>query len=310
MSRTLFAAGVAALTLALAGSAGAATWPDRLELPDGWRPEGIASGPGKSLYVGSIPTGNIFRLNAKTGQGAQFITAPAGRAAIGLEVASGRHLFVAGGPTGDGYVYDLRTRRSVADFNFTDATDTFVNDVTVTPRRAYFTDSRRSALYVVDRKGLRNTDDDDFRVLALPDIPLTPGNNLNGIEDARGGKTLFAIQSSTGTLWNIDANDGDARRVDLGPGVALTNGDGLLLEGRTLYVVQNRLNQVAVVRLSSTLRSGRIVDVIRSPAPPANFDVPTTIARYGNRLYLPNARFTTPPTPTTAYWVSSVRRPR
>ena len=31
------------------------------------------------------------------------------------------------------------------------------------------------------------------------------------------------------------------------------NGDGLLLDGRTLYVVQNRDNKVAVVRLSRRL---------------------------------------------------------
>jgi hypothetical protein len=41
----------------------------------------------------------------------------------------------------------------------------------------------------------------------------------------------------------------------------------------------------------------------------ARFDVPTTIAEYGNRFYLPNARFTTPPTPTTPYTAVSIPRP-
>ena len=32
-----------------------------------------------------------------------------------------------------------------------------------------------------------------------------------------------------------------------------------------------------------------------------NIDVPTTIASFGNALYAVNARFTTPPAPTTTY---------
>ena len=46
-----------------------------------------------------------------------------------------------------------------------------------------------------------------------------------------------------------------ATRVDLG-GEILTNGDGLLLQGRTLYVVQNRLNLVAEFRLNAAGTAG------------------------------------------------------
>ncbi len=38
----------------------------------------------------------------------------------------------------------------------------------------------------------------------------------------------------------------------------------------------------------------------------ANFDIPTTIASLGNRLYLVNARFSTPPTSTTPYAMVAV----
>ncbi|GAB3935503.1 hypothetical protein GCM10029976_045870 [Kribbella albertanoniae] len=94
-----------------------------------------------------------------------------------------------------------------------------------------------------------------------------------------------------------------ARRIDLG-GALMTNGDGLLLSGRTLYVVQNRLNKIAVVGLDQAATKGSVLREITS----TDFDVPTTAAAFGNRLYLPNARFTTPPTATTPYWVTAVQR--
>ena len=38
-----------------------------------------------------------------------------------------------------------------------------------------------------------------------------------------------------------------------------------------------------------------------------SFDVPTTVAKFGGKLYLPNARFGTAATPDTDYWVTKVR---
>jgi hypothetical protein len=70
-------------------------------------------------------------------------------------------------------------------------------------------------------------------------------------------------------------------------------------------VVQNRSNQIAVVKLDSDFRSGRVVRTITHP----DFDVPTTVAKKRGSLYLPNARFTTPALPDTEYWVTRVDRP-
>lgn len=95
-----------------------------------------------------------------------------------------------------------------------------------------------------------------------------------------------------------------AERVDLG-GFLLTNGDGLLLERDTLYAVLNQLNTVAVLRMSADGRSGRLVAELTDP----RFDVPTTVAAYRDRLYLPNARFTTPPTPETPYTAVAIPKP-
>jgi len=128
------------------------------------------------------------------------------------------------------------------------------------------------------------------------------GTNLNGIDLTADGRWLLAVQSNTGILYRINPATGHATRVDLG-GVVLTAGDGILVVGRTLYVVQNRLNKIAVFELDPrTWTSGVKTGELTSP----NFDVPTTVAGLGTRLYLVNARFTTPATPTTPYTIVSI----
>ena len=129
-----------------------------------------------------------------------------------------------------------------------------------------------------------------------------PGFNLNGIDATRNGKTLIVVQSGTGKLFTVSPS-GVTDEIDLG-GATVTNGDGILLDGRTLYVVRNQLNQIDVIRLSGRLESGRVVDTIKDPG----FDIPTTIDERGKRLYAVNARFSTPPTPETPYWITQVRK--
>jgi len=129
------------------------------------------------------------------------------------------------------------------------------------------------------------------------------GFNANGIAQTPNRKALLVVNSMTGFLFRVDPETGVATQVDLG-GASLTNGDGLLVRGRTLYVVRNLLNQVAVIKLNASGTRGRLVDTLTSP----DFDVPTTVAAFGNSLYLPNARFTTPPTPNTTYWITRIDR--
>src|SRR4051794_29919099 len=59
--------------------------PDVLALPAGWQPEGIASGRGKELFVGSTATGAVFRLDARRGTGSVLVPAHDGRSATGLK---------------------------------------------------------------------------------------------------------------------------------------------------------------------------------------------------------------------------------
>jgi streptogramin lyase len=274
--------------------------PERIALPDGYRPEGIAAGKGSSIYVGSIPTGRVLEIDTRTGASSESVPARDGHAAIGLKYDKGAdRLFVSGGPTGKAFVYDASSGAEVAAFQLTPAEQpTFINDVVLTSDTAYFTDSRQPVIYAVNR------DLSGVTPIALTGFPMTEGNNLNGIEAAQDGRVLLAIQSSEGVLWRIDPATGSHVAVDL-DGATLPNGDGLLLIGeRTLLVVQNLLNQIAVVKLDQDFRSGSVVRTIRHP----DFDVPTTVASKRGSLYLPNARFTTPPTPETDYWVTRVSK--
>jgi sugar lactone lactonase YvrE len=295
MRRKTVAALVALVSLAVVATAVAQTLPRRLNLPNGWQPEGIAAGPGSQLFVGSIPTGAVIRVDARTGRSRIVVAGRDGRAATGLKVSGGR-LFVSGAGTGKAWVYSARTGRQLAAYQLAPrGADTFINDVVVTAHGAYFTDSRRNAIYRVP------PDLSAAQTINLSGIPLQAGNNLNGIVATPDGRSLIAVQTNAGALWRIDRATGKGTRIDLG-GATVANGDGLLRSGRTLYVVRNRDNRIAVVKLRPDLARGTVTRAIKR----RNFDVPTTVARIGNRLYAVNARFGTTPSARTRYWIARV----
>lgn len=274
--------------------------PARIALPVGFQPEGIAIG-GRRVYSGSRVTGDIYVASLRTGQGRLLSKGP-GTPSLGLKV-DGRRLWVAGGSGGDGRVVDTRNGKVLESLTFAPATTpatSFVNDVVLTPRYAWFTDSFQPQLYRVDRRHPAR------RPVTVPlsgAWQQTPGAvNANGIARTPDGKALLVVNSDTGQLFRVPKT-GRARLVDLG-GAVLTNGDGLLLRGRTLYAVQNRLNRIAVVKLDRRGTSGQVRRTITSPA----FDVPSTVARSGRYLYLPNARFGATDPGAIPYSINRVRR--
>ena len=297
MRRTHLLVALAGLALALPLVATSAKRPAHLDLPNGWQPEGIAIGKGNTFYVGSIPTGRVWKGNLRNGQGSVLVP-ERGRMAVGVAIDQRNRLFVAGGPTGDGYVYNARTGADIAQFNFTDEAS-FVNDVVVTKRAAWFTDSTRPFLYKVPI-GRRGQLGQAQSVPLTGDIVYQSGFNVNGIDATPNGKTLIIVQTNTAKLFKVN-RQGVAREIS----GATVPGDGILLHGRTLYaVVRSPQDGVLVLRLSPNLRSGRVLRTLTS----ADLEEPTTIDEHGSRLYAVNARFSTPPTPDTEYWVTKLRR--
>ena len=302
---TLLAAALAAPATAPPATADRQHGPPRIDLPDGFRPEGIAIGRQPYAYVGSLANGDIYRADLRTGEGRVISRNDDDTPAVGMKLDGKGRLWVAGGADGDAKVVDARSGRKLATFDFagTSTAPSFVNDVVLYDGAAWFTDSQRAVLYKVSPGKGR------LAQAKVHPVPLTgawsqvPDQfNANGISTTPDGRALLVVQSFTGKLFRVNPRTGRASQVGLG-GYSLTNGDGMLRQGRILYVAQNRDNKVAVLRLSKDGTSGRLVDTLES----AGFDVPTTIASYKHSLYLPNARFTTPPTPTTDYWITRVR---
>jgi hypothetical protein len=301
-SRTMAAIAVAlaavVATAALAAPATARGRPVTINLPADFAPEGVAIGRGGTFYAGTRTGGQVARGDIRDDAPAEvFVDAPLVAAATGLK-ADVRHglLWVAGAGTGHAAVYDLDTGDGVKDLTLATTTPSFINDVVVTRDAAYFTNSRARELYrvPVSSRG---------EVGAPVTIPLSgPAatdfvngqTNLNGIDANSDGRTLFVVNSTKGTLYTVDAETGASAAIDLG-GATVPTGDGILLVGRDLLVLQNgggvpANNKIVVVRLRDQLTRGQIVDTITS----TRFDQATTLARSGNTLVAVNAQFATP----------------
>ena len=304
MTRILRRAFTAAMSLLLVAMVAAFALPaaaapaDVIVLPGATSAEGIANGGGTTFYAGDLFAGDIFRGDVQRGTAELFIdnTLEDGRMAVGM-AADLEHdlLFVAGGFTGQAYVYDTVTGSTVATYRFGEANTSLINDVALTKDGAWFTDSFQSRLYFVpvNEAGVPGS----FSTLQLtgPAAAISGQFNLNGIQATPNGKTLIVAHSTNGALYTVDPVSGASAAI---AGVSVPNVDGIVLLGRHLWAVQGgNSNQVTRVQLSAHLTSGVIEEVISSDL----FQVPATAARFGSRLAVVNAKFDTgfPPTATT-----------
>lgn len=259
--------------------------PDVIVLPGATSAEGIARGHGATFYAGDLDAGDVFRGDLRRGTAELFIDVPPGRRAVGMDTDLEHGLlFVAGGPTGQAYVYDTRSGETVATYQLGGTTGSFVNDVTVTRDGAWFTDSLNAQLYLVplDRHGASGA----ARTLPLsgPAAELSGDFNLNGIAAARHGRVLVVGHSANAALYTVDPRTGASAPIE---GVEVPNADGVIVEDGHAWVVQNRLDQIARVDLARDLRSGVVEEVITDE----DFQVPSTAIRYRGRLAAVNAQF-------------------
>jgi len=220
-----------------------------------------------------------------------FKEAPDGRMAAGMKVDVPHDLlFVAGGFTGQGYVYDAGTGEDVAVLQL----GGMINDVSVADGAAWFTDSTQPNLYRVPIGPDGSISAPSTLVVTGPAAHLSGLFNMNGIDATSNGDTLIVAHSGDGALYTVDPETGASAVI---AGANVPNVDGILFEAGRLWAVQNFSNQVMELRLSSDLSSATVEGLITSP----HFQVPTTVARDGSRLALVNAKFDTglPPSATS-----------
>lgn len=284
---------LAVVGVAVAGSpAVASSRPEVVALPGVSSAEGIAAGVGTTFYAGDLFAGDIVRGDVAAGTAEPFIDAPAGRQAAGM-VVDVRHglLVVAGGFTGQAYLYDTRTGATVATYQLGAPGSSLINDVTLTNAGAWFTDTFQALLYFVPISSRGEPGPAESLTLSGPAADTSGQFNLNGIRATPDGSVLIVAHTANGELSTVDPVTGSSRLIT---GVSVPNVDGILFEAGRLWAVQNFSNQVARVRLSPDLRSGVVEDVITD----SRFQVPATAARFGDRLAVVNAKFDTgfPPT--------------
>ena len=254
-------------------------------------PEGVAYQPqNDSFFVGSTTDGTIFRGNVETGSEAEVFLEPGsdGReTAVGMKVDALGRLFIAGGDTGQAFVYDTSSGDLLKVLETPSTEATFINDVTVTPDgSAYFTDSMRPVLFRASSSGTAVGDVEPWLDLEGTAVEYGEGFNLNGITATEDGRYLVTVQSNTGKLFRIDAQSQEVVEIDLG-GESLENGDGILLDGQTLYVVRNRQGLIFPVELSEDFTSGDVGEGFTS----SSLAYPTTIAKHDDHLLVVNSQF-------------------
>ena len=309
------------LPLALSGAVvaapatSAAPLPTRYVLPgQDVFPEGVTAVDG-TFYVTSTTNGAVFRGRLGNSQTQVFL--PGGRdgrtTAVGLEVTpDGSRLVVAGGSTGQVFVYDTSDGSLVAKFsNGGDASGTFLNDVAFDAAgNAYITDSVSPVLYRVPAAQIasgtgRSRPLQPFVQFTGTAFSYVDGFNANGIVVTEDGRFALVVQSQTGRLFRIGLRDKSVRRVQLGS-ATLKNGDGLELDGRTLYAVRNANTLIVKLRLAPDALSATLV----SNSSDASLRYPTTAALAGGRLLVVNSQFDQRGgDPVEPFTVSSLPRP-
>ncbi len=293
-------------------------WPDAISIPTGFESEGIELGKGHDFFLGGfsfssflgplfgVPHGQsafagaIYKGNLRSGQGA-ILVPPTGNPVSGLSYDRRTDYLYAAtghGDLGTGrfwdqgvIVYDASSGDLVTDIIF--GNGILINDCLVTRTGVYCTDSFNANLYkVVLDQGGRIPSTPVVEVIHMPDFAMVPGFNANGLVGSFDGRQLVIVNTTTGVLSMVDTESGEVSPLQIeGAEQLFPNGDGLYLQGRTLYILQNFLNKIAVVQLSGDLARGEFVKNIPGDGETNPLNIATTLIGFGNSLYAINTHF-------------------
>jgi sugar lactone lactonase YvrE len=289
------------VTLALALALGAAFGQvpeDRTsyEVPgDATFPEGIAAlESGEAFFVTGAGSGGIYRIDVATGE-ATTLLEPGSRPGfhtIGLALDAEGRLWVAGGESGEILRFDdLDTSQAGFDasagpsavFPTPGVGPKFINDVAVGPNGdVYATDSVSPTLYRVTAAG---TVAEAFIDFTDTEFEYLDGFNANGLAVTADGAYVIVVAANSGRLFRVDVANASVATITSEE--VFVGGDGLVLDGQTLYVVQNGLDQISVVNLSEDWLEATVDRVIQDD----RLSSAATAALVGDRLLVVNAQF-------------------
>jgi hypothetical protein len=280
-------------------------------LPDGYKPEGIASDGGSGFFVCSV-RGRVWHHNLATKQGSPVVGSEVSApilALTGLKYCpQQRALFLAGAMHARGYIFYLKqasngtfsvTRRVTIKF----PPGSYVNDVALGPQQAFFSDSWNPKLHAIPRFPNGSAPYPQLTTYTLVGMPPAPPPLLasNGLavlpadnsSSSRNTTTVVIAHWASGGLYTVQLQQGRATTQAVAVPTTIAGRrsglDGVITQGRrTVYVGDNLNNRVIQYRLSPDLRSANVSCVIAS----RSFDGTGTVALAHGRLWATNMRFT------------------
>ncbi|MBW7990553.1 MAG: hypothetical protein FVQ84_11130 [Planctomycetes bacterium] len=278
-------------------------WPDLIPIPVGFEAEGIELGKDQDFFVGTVSwsgnltnAGAIYKGNLLTGEG-HVLVPPTGKPVAGLSYdARTDYLYAATGHSG-GFagprweqgikVYTATSGRLLGEIIFGD--ELVINDVLVTDTAVYCTDSISTTLYKLPLEDDGKVFSSAVEKIEMTGFEMNPAKfNANGLVGDFDGKELVIVNISTGVLYLVDTESGAASPVNIqGDEQLFSHGDGLYMDGRTLYIMRNFDHKIAVVEISDDLTQGTFIKNLVSD----DFSVPTTITGFGNCIYAINTHF-------------------
>gem|GEM_PF-1232707 len=280
-------------------------FPASVALPNGFRPEGVTTGPGTTFYAGSVSDGRIWRGDLRTGAGSLLLPAVTGRSLRGMQFD--KHtglLWVVGSEGTTAKVWALNARSGATVATYTVPDGKFLNDLVVTRGAVWVTDSsvdRLTRIALTDDRGPGTAEPTFVPITGA--WPTPTGFRANGIRQLRDGK-LVLDNSTAGGLYAVDPTTGVAAVIPVTGGPGITGGDGLELRGKTLYVVRGSgMAEVSVLKLKREDGAWRAT-WLRALSAAGQLDVPSTGTLAAGALYVVNARFGTANPNTATYSVT------
>jgi Cu-Zn family superoxide dismutase len=275
-------------------------------------PEGIVyNSKTGNFYTGSVTNGDIIQVNVVSGETKLLAsgTAHNRKAALGMKIDQMNRLWVCGGADNKIQVLDLDGKLIKSWDNNALFGSGFINDCIIDNTHIYFTDSRVRKIY---RTSITESQPGNLEEwLTFTDAQITyaaSGTNANGIVSTPDNKYLIIVIYSSGKLYRIDKATKAITEIVLNTPV--TSGDGLYLDGNTLYVARFETNLIFPVVLNADYTQGTVGNGFGT-----NLLFNTTIDKAGDYFLVVNGQLnkrgnaTTPPSPVLPFSVSRVAIP-